>query len=166
MIYAYGHKAGTSKDICVARVHKDDAADRSRYDFWNGKDWTKNISSSASIMSFMQHGQMFQTQMFGPGSPYGWAFVGCNAWGDNKMQMGRATSPQGPWDIHETSACMYWTFEPHGGFCYCVYPHPWADETEKTGDLTISWSEGGMTGGVLMSRIRLEMQDHEEQTFV
>lgn len=26
-------------------------------------------------------------------------------------------------------------------------------------DLTISWSEGGMTGAVLMSKIRFQMQD-------
>ncbi len=159
MIYVFGHQT-RNKDICVARVPKAQAANRKYYQYWDGKSWTGSISSCATVISDMQHGQIFSTCMFGAESPYVWAFIGCTARADNKVIMGRAMSPQGPWEMHMTEASLYWLVKPHqGDFCYCVYPHPWADQIEKTGDLTISWSEGGITGGVLMSKMRLAMED-------
>ncbi|CAL3962211.1 unnamed protein product [Diplocarpon coronariae] len=142
-------------DICIARVNPSYAMRREYYVFWDGVQWSSDIGSSVPIMPNMQHGQIFPTKMFGSSSPYIWAFVGCTAFGDNKVMMGRATSPEGPWDIQ---MAMAFSQPKDGLFRYCVYPHPWADNTKETGDLTISWSEGGMTGGVLMSKIRFAME--------
>ncbi|PVH88322.1 hypothetical protein DL98DRAFT_580737 [Cadophora sp. DSE1049] len=153
-IYLYGQRGSgvyNSKDIYVARVHVNFADQRHFYEFWNGRGWVNNVRNCATILRDMQHGQVFHTKMFGEGQPYTWAFIGCNAQGDSKVQMGRSMSPEGPWEIRETTASLYClTDPPPNPYSYCVYPHP---------DLTISWSEGGMNGAVLMSKIRFQMQD-------
>ncbi|PBP26432.1 hypothetical protein BUE80_DR002701 [Diplocarpon rosae] len=154
-LYVFGHRSDLCKDICVARVNPRYAMRRELYMFWDGVQWSAEISSSFSIMPSMQHGQIFPTKMFGPSSPYNWAFIGCTAFGDNKVMMGRATTPEGPWDIQ---TAMVVSQPKNGVFLYCVYPHPWADNAQETGDLTISWSESGLGGVVLMSKIRFAME--------
>ncbi|KAK0126296.1 hypothetical protein ONS95_007907 [Cadophora gregata] len=155
-----GQGVYNGKDIYVARVHVNFANQRHFYEYWNGTRWDSNVRNCVTIIRDMQHGQIFCTNMFGEGQPYTWAFIGCNARGDSKVQMGRAMSPEGPWEVRETTASLYClTDPPPNPYQYCVYPHPWADKTEETGDLTISWSEGGLTGAVLMSKIRFQMQD-------
>ena len=96
--------------------------------------------------------------MFGP--TYKYAFIGCNAQGDSKVQFGRATEPQGPFEVvplDDVELYALNTREDKGifDFRYCVYPHPWAGDLSGKGDLMISWSEGGMTGGVLGAMVRL-----------
>ena len=91
-----GQGAFAAKDVYVARVHVNFADQRHFYEFWNGKSWDGNVRKCATIIRDMQHGQVFQSKMFGEGQPYTWVFIGCNAQGDNKVQMGRAMSPEGP----------------------------------------------------------------------
>jgi len=43
-----------------------------------------------------QHGQIFPTTMFGSSHP--WAFIGCSAFGDSKIIIGRGQQPEGPWE--------------------------------------------------------------------
>jgi hypothetical protein len=38
---------------------------------------------------------------------------------------------------------------PVGSFTYCMYAHPWAFD-ERKGDLMITWSEGGISGSVVV----------------
>lgn len=86
--------------------------------------------------------------------------MGNNAQGDSKVQMGRSKTPWGPWEVCELDVELYALNgrEDKGmfDFRYCVYPHPWAGDVSR-GDLMISWSEGGMTGGVLAAVVRLAM---------
>ncbi|KAH7417181.1 hypothetical protein BKA64DRAFT_768987 [Cadophora sp. MPI-SDFR-AT-0126] len=118
-IYLYGQRGSgvfNSKDIYVARVHVDFADKRHFYEFYNGTEWDNNIRNCATVLQDMQHGQIFYTKMFGEGQPYTWAFVGCNAQGDSKVQMGRAMSPEGPCALAPAAAPLnrvseYFVFE-------------------------------------------------------
>lgn len=93
--------------------------------------------------------------MFGSKSAYKYAFIGCNSWADSKIQFGRSKKPQGPWEIKGLDVKTYPLARQFmGSFMYCMYPHPWAADSKK-GDLMISWSEGGMTGGVIGVVVRL-----------
>ncbi|KAG4432004.1 hypothetical protein IFR05_012510 [Cadophora sp. M221] len=159
-IYLYGQVSETDKDIRIARVHANHADIREKYEFFDGKGWNKEIRKGTYIIKDMQHGQVFRSKMFGATEKYEWVFIGVNGQGDSRVQMGRAKNPEGPWDIRLTDVQLYPTAPLWPGqFIYCVYPHPWADETHENGDLTISWSEGGMKGHVLMSKIRFQMED-------
>ncbi|KAH7364210.1 hypothetical protein BKA65DRAFT_590568 [Rhexocercosporidium sp. MPI-PUGE-AT-0058] len=159
-IYLYGQRSESDKDICVARVHANRANLRQHYEFFDGKEWNKDIRNAASVMRNMQQGQVFRSKMFGATEIYEWVFIGVNAQGDSKVQMGRAKNPEGPWDIQVTEIHLHFTNPVlFGQYAYCVYPHPWADETHENGDLTISWCESIMDGHVLMSKIRFQMED-------
>lgn len=82
--------------------------------------------------------------------------------------MGRARSVEGPWEVVELRDVELYALndkEDKGmfDFRYCVYPHAWAcewdghgDDRAGRGDLMISWSEGGMSGGVLAGVLRFE----------
>ncbi|KAH6709259.1 hypothetical protein BKA61DRAFT_579328 [Leptodontidium sp. MPI-SDFR-AT-0119] len=156
-IYLYGQVSETDKDIRIARVHANHADIREKYEFFDSNGWNKDIRKATHIFRDMQHGQVFRSKMFGETDMYEWVFIGVNGRGDSRVQMGRAKSPEGPWDIQMTDIQFHHIWP--GQFVYCVYPHPWADETHETGYLTISWSEGSMNGHVLMSKIRFQMED-------
>ncbi len=111
------------------------------------------------VFTAMQHGQIFQTDMFGRNSPFKYAFIGCNSFADSKARFGRAQEPQGPWEqIYEVEGLRTYAMQPYdpAPFMYCFYPHPWAFETKKNGDLMITWSEGGMNGSVIAELLRFE----------
>lgn len=121
------------------------------------------MSTLYPILSDMQHGQIFPsaaTTLFSPNSPYKFIFIGNNARGDSKVQIGRATQPWGPWEVLKLDDVELYALngrEDKGvmDFRYCVYPHPWARGGGER-DLVVSWSEGGMTGGVLAGIVRFE----------
>ena len=156
-MYAYGHGGDGNKNIVLARVPIDAADDRNKYTYWDGANWSPSPRKLAPVMQDMQHGQICKTEMFGTNSIFKFAFIGCNSWGDSTIRMGRASSPQGPWEIVALNVKLYHLNDAQwaGPFRYCVYPHPWACDISK-GDLMISWSEGGMTGGVLAVQVRLK----------
>ncbi|CZT42730.1 uncharacterized protein RSE6_02674 [Rhynchosporium secalis] len=159
-IYLYGQVNDQNKSIHVARVKVDQVTSRDCYEFWKGSGWVKwvdNLYRSVDVMRDIQHGAVFKSKMFGKHSKYKWVFIGCNGQGDNKVQMGRAISPVGPWDIKTLNYDLYPldSRQQPGGYAYCVYPHPWVRDTCLDGDLVISWSEGGMTGEVMMAQLRL-----------
>ncbi|PBP22642.1 hypothetical protein BUE80_DR006566 [Diplocarpon rosae] len=160
-LYVFGHRSDLCKDICVARVNPRYAMRRELYMFWDGVQWAADISSSFAIMPNMQHGQIFPTKMFGSSSPYIWAFVGCTAFGDNKWLF------RSPKKENSSTACTLILGEPIAKHIVTFLEEPSgdrvdqssrADDTKETGDLTVSWSEGGLDGGVLMSKIRFAME--------
>jgi hypothetical protein len=108
------------------------------------------------LISDMVHGQIFKTEMFGPGARYEWAFIGCNSFMDSKVLIGRSKSPEGPWDVHELMNAYKIGANPYPNR-YCMYVHPWASD-EKKGDICVSWSEGGLVGGVLGAILRLKRE--------
>lgn len=163
-LYAYGHRGGSTvenqKDVVLARAPLLYAHDRNLYLYWNGKDFMPHFQTLGNVFTNMQHGQIFKTTMFGTNSVFQYAFIGCNAQGDSKAQMGRASAPQGPWEVFELKDLELYALnkgENKGlfDFRYCVYPHPWGGDLAGKGDLMVSWSEGGMTGQVLAAMVRL-----------
>ncbi|TVY18218.1 hypothetical protein LARI1_G004277 [Lachnellula arida] len=138
-------------DVALGRVKICEADDKTKYKYWTSHGgWTSSSAACGIVFEGMVHGQVFKTKMFGGNSPYQWAFIGCNSFADSKIQMGRAERPEGPWVIHELMG-TYRIDEGQGaGFTYCMA------SDEKKGDLCVSWSEGGMTGGVLASMSRLK----------
>jgi hypothetical protein len=110
------------------------------------------------VFTSMQHGQIFQTKMFGRESVWKWAFIGCTCFADSKVMMGRAKNPQGPWELHFVEGFKsYRHIDAPQGYLYCFYPHPWAFDGKK-GDLMISWSEGGLSGNVIADLLRFETE--------
>jgi hypothetical protein len=153
-IYAYG-RLYNSRNVGVARVPVWEVGNRSSYEYWNSRSWSKDIASSVFVLPSMQHGQIFRSTLFGSKEGYKWAFFGNNAFGDSKAMFGRAKAPEGPWDIKALDLNAYSLNEIDSTFRYCFYPHPWAFDSRK-GDLMVSWSEGGMAGSVLAGKIRFE----------
>lgn len=99
-----------------------------------------------------------ESDMFGP--PYEYAFIGNSSRGDSKVLIGRAATIEGPFEVlplNNVDLYALNTGEDKGAFDfrYCVYPHPWAGDLKGKGDLMITWSEGGITGGVLAAMLRL-----------
>jgi Domain of unknown function (DUF4185) len=156
-IYLYGHTPDHSKGVALARVPPRRALFKKEHEYWNGTSWCSKLNDSRSVFR-MQHGQIFQTDMFGRDSPWNYAFIGCNSLADSKAQFGRAKQPQGPWEIYEVKGLRTYTMQPYdpSPFRYCFYPHPWAFQTDRSGDLMITWSEGGMNGGVIAELLRFE----------
>lgn len=159
-IYLYGHSAAPegSKSIVLARVLHYRKMSKEAHEYWDGSGWSSKMSDCKAVFGMMQHGQVFVTDMFGLDSLYKYAFIGCNAFADSKAQFGRATSPEGPWDFQEVKGLRTYAMQPHdpAPFRYCFYPHPWAFKTTQNGDLMITWSEGGMNGGVIAEILRFE----------
>ncbi|KAM3089285.1 hypothetical protein ACMFMG_000889 [Clarireedia jacksonii] len=159
-MYAYGHHGSeynANHDIVLGRVPIDNAKARSHWRFWGGegKEWCEDWREATPVLHNYQHGQIFPTTLFGEESPYRYGFVGCTHTGDSKVMFGRARRAWGPFEIVELM-----TANPLGktsglGFTYCMYAHPWAFAQSK-GDLMITWSEGGMTGGVVAVKVRFE----------
>lgn len=139
------------------------------YMFWTGKDWSGEIKNIRPIMSKIEHGQILPTTIFGQNSELKWLFVGCSSCGDSKVLMARAKAPEGPWnDGYALDSVELYNSIPRGQdlgpFFYCVYPHTWAfgfdkEGMDRTGDLMITWSEGGFNGHVQAALIRFEMEE-------
>jgi hypothetical protein len=157
-IYLYGHTPDNSKSVFLARISPRRTLFKKEYEYWDGNGWSSKMNDSKAVFTTMQHGQIFQTDMFGRDSAWKYAFIGCNSFGDSKALFGRAQQPQGPWQIHEVEGLRTYSMQPYdpSPFRYCFYPHPWAFETKRDGDLMITWSEGGMNGGVIAEKLRFE----------
>jgi hypothetical protein len=151
------------KDIVLARAPYSLAHDRALYEFYDGTSFTKDLSSIVPVLRDMQHGQIFYADKFGLDEAYPFVFIGNNAQGDSKVQMGRAKELEGPWEVFALEGLELYALnknEDKGAFDfrYCVYPHPWAVDTRFEEDMMITWSEGGMTGGVLAGMVRFECE--------
>jgi hypothetical protein len=158
-IFLYGHAADNSKSVVLARVPPRRALFKKEYEYWDGNGWSSKMRECKPVFMAMQHGQIFQTDMFGRNSPFKYAFFGCNSFADSKARFGRAQEPEGPWEqIYEVEGLRTYSMQPYdpAPFMYCFYPHPWAFEAKKNGDLMISWSEGGMNGSVIAEMLRFE----------
>jgi hypothetical protein len=157
-IYLYGHTPDNSKSVVLARIPPRRALLKTEHEYWNGSGWCSKMKDSKPVFTTMQHGQIFQTDIFGRDSPWKYAFIGCTSLADSKAQFGRAKQPQGPWEVHEVKGLRTYAMQPYdpAPFKYCFYPHPWAFQTERDGDLMITWSEGGMNGGVIAELLRFE----------
>jgi Domain of unknown function (DUF4185) len=155
-LYLYGHTPDEKKSVVLARVKVGKAYRKDEHQYWDGNNWSWRMKDSKPVFTSMQHGQIFQTDMFGRDSVWEWAFIGCNCFADSKVMMGRAMDPQGPWQIHFVEGFKaYRHVDASQDYLYCFYPHPWAFDGKK-GDLMISWSEGGLNGSVIADLLRFQ----------
>lgn len=168
-IYLYGQNNEQNKDIVLARVPVAEAEFFKNYEFWTGFGWSTDVYDCQPVMRRIEHGQIFPTTIFGKHSEYKYCFIGCSSDGDSRVLMSRTKSPEGPWNdgyildmkLYKSDTGWYGS----SPFMYCMYPHPVAfgfntkTGLERTGDLMIIWSEGGMRGGVLAACARFQMEE-------
>lgn len=152
-IYAYGH-AANSKHVMLSRVPFDAIRHRERYEFYDGKVFQGVMSNCVPVMTDMQHGNIYQSQLFQPNTGKDWVFVGCNSFADSTVHIGVSPKPEGPWEFQKLIPAPPRTLQPDSSFTYCMYAHPWAYD-EARGELMVSWSEGGMRGKVVAVKITL-----------
>jgi hypothetical protein len=154
----------------LARVPVANAESFKDYEFWTGAGWSKDVKDCQPVMRRIEHGQIFATKVFGEFSDSKYCFVGCSSDGDSKVLMARARSPEGPWDDgYDLKTDLYKSpfKQKPPKYYYCMYPHPWAlgfdtytkTGLSRTGDLMITWSEGGLDGHVLASAVKFEMEE-------
>jgi hypothetical protein len=156
-IYLYGNR---DFEIYIGRVRarhpeQKGAYARSAYEFFDGERFGKDPGRAKPIMSGYVQGGVFKSKFFHPSHNVNYLFVGCNNFGDSKIFMGWASSPQGPWEFtHIADATDIGGPE---GYKYAIYPHPWAFE-ESDGELMVTWSEH-WPGGVVAAKLTFEMED-------
>ncbi|KAL8997297.1 MAG: hypothetical protein Q9169_003389 [Polycauliona sp. 2 TL-2023] len=144
LVYLWGQK---DSEIFLARVPKVNCQHRHMYQYWNGKGYVSEITEAASVLLDYQHGQFFQSDLFGP---HLWLFIGCTRWADNQVMIGLATQLEGPWDIHPI--LLTTGIKDPVNYRYCVYPHPWATKTTQ-GKLLVTWCDH-WPGAVIAAKIR------------
>ncbi|KAL8696440.1 MAG: hypothetical protein Q9224_002796 [Gallowayella concinna] len=143
-VYLWGQK---DNDVFLARVPKSNCHQRQLYQFWNGREYTSDMTAAASVLQDYQQGQFFRSNMFGPRFP--WVFVGCTRYADNQVMMGAASTLEGPWDPHSLfqAECIKQRY----GYQYCMYAHVWANDLSKP-KLLLSWCDP-WPGGVIAAKV-------------
>ena len=144
MVYLWGQK---DSDIFLARVPKANCQHRHMYQYWNGSAYISQITEAASILRDFQHGQFFQSDLFGP---HLWMFIGCTRWADSQVMIGMSCRLEGPWDMHPIHLAT--GIKDPVNYRYCIYPHPWATNMAK-GKLLVTWCDH-WPGGVIAAKIR------------
>lgn len=144
LVYLWGHK---DSDVFLARVPKANCQHRQMYQYWNGKEYVSDITEATPILQDYQHGQFFQSDLFGP---HLWLFIGCTKWADNQVMMGLSTQLEGPWDLHPILLTS--GIRDTVSYRYCIYPHPWATNMTK-GKLLVTWCDH-WPGGVIAAKLR------------
>ena len=146
-VYLYGQIPGGCQ-IALARVPKLLAQNAYAYERWDGSSWSTNRDTKpVPMFSDCPQGAILRSKLFGPSRPY--IFVGVSKYGDSKIRVGSAPTPQGPWDVRAVAQAKGINYTK--GFTYCIYPHEWAIQ-DGTCSLLVSWSEqfpGGVVAGKL-----------------
>ena len=150
-VYLYGQQFGGCK-IILARVAEEDVETREAYEHWDGEGWKlNNWDDSATMWEDIPQASVFRSSLFGKQYPF--VMVGVNKWCDNKIQVGVAPAPQGPWQIKDVGVAG--PINVSNGHRYCIYGHPWASECGK--DLFVTWSET-WPGGVVAAKLNFRME--------
>lgn len=152
-VYAFGH-GPNSKDIMLARVPFQDILLKDHYEYFDGSSYQNDISKCKPVMTGMQHGTIYRSELFQSNTGKDWVFVGCNAFADSTVHMGVAPKPEGPWDIRKLMSAKPKTRFDDATFIYCMFAHPWAFDEGK-GELMVTWSEGTMRGRVVAVKVLL-----------
>jgi hypothetical protein len=140
----------------LAKVNVRWVLDRSRYTYWDGKEYQADIGKAKQVMEDVQHGAMYRSKLFEPNKGRDWVFVGCSRFGDSKVLMGVSANLEGPYTTVELMSAFSIIHMPEDSLRYCMYPHPWAFREEE-GELMITWSEGSMNGGVVAVKVQFAM---------
>ncbi|KAI4152764.1 MAG: hypothetical protein L6R39_001734 [Caloplaca ligustica] len=146
-VYLWGQK-GT--DVFLARVPKENCQQLHRYTFWNGREYVDQMHMAVPVLRDFQQGQIFKSELFGPGLP--WVLIGVTRWADSMVMVSAASRIEGPWDVRPL-------FQARGiktpdTYQYCAYPHPWGANAQDN-QLLVSWCDH-WPGGVILANVRLD----------
>lgn len=148
-VYAYG---GTNYYNCyIARVHKSEALDKSKYEYWTGSSWTSKMpkyplaNKEASMFWALQAGSIIYSKRFKK-----WLVIYDTIWMDHSIQMKMSDSLTGPWGpetyfVAETPQKKVKTFNN-----YCMYAHPEYDASGRS--LLVSWTDT-FKGNIVLGKI-------------
>lgn len=115
-----------------------------------------SINDLSDVLSGIGHGMIFRIGEKGPpGKPY--MCIGVDKFLSNKLCIGCAERPEGPWDLKDVGEVPRWMGEK-SRTRYCLYMHEWGSDLER-GELLVSWSDDGQMGGlVVAARLKLAME--------
>ncbi|KAF3483932.1 uncharacterized protein GIQ15_03256 [Arthroderma uncinatum] len=124
------------EDTYLARVEKWEPDNRDAYEYWNGHEFTKDMTTLAPVFSGYTSGTVMRTKMFG--HLYNWVFIGGTETNRPVVTIGVARNIHGPYMMSE----LIQPEQIHPAFrhVHSVYAHQWAYQ-EKYGQLLISWNE-------------------------
>ncbi|GBF64650.1 hypothetical protein TMEN_7366 [Trichophyton mentagrophytes] len=86
------------EDIYLARVEKYEPQNRSAYEYWNGYNFTQDISTAVPVFSGYSSGTIMRSKIFG--HLYNWIFVGGTESNTPVVTIGVAHDIQGPYIMH------------------------------------------------------------------
>lgn len=151
--YLFGH-AASSTDVMLARVPARWVCLRHLYEYWDGFKYQKELAKAKPVMTEMQHGSIFRSNLFKPKTGHDWVFVGEASSADNKVTMGVSKRLEGPYRMTTLMDTYPLRHLPGADYQYCVYAHPWAFD-ETAGELMVTWCEGTMHGKIVAVKIKL-----------
>jgi len=129
-IYVYGPKNfPQKKDLVAARVLPQYISAFSRYEYWDGQEWTTDIASCASITSFIS--QEFSVTPLDDGS-----FLATFE-RNSQVAVRKGSSPTGPFDIIQSIWDCPEVLEDSDIFVYNAKAHP---HLSNPGELLISYN--------------------------
>jgi hypothetical protein len=153
-VYAYGHASDNSKDVMLARVLFQAVQIKVYYEYYDGHKFQTDMSKCKPVFTSMQNGSIYRSKLFEPHSGKDWVFIGCTSVMDNKVQIGVAAKPEGPWDFRVLLVARPRIVGIDQGYSHFMYAHPWAFD-EADGQLMITWSEGREKGKVFAVKVTL-----------
>ena len=150
-VYLWGDRP--DGQIILARVDMYHTALRDRYEYWSGSDWVPRWHEALPVLHEVQHGAIIHTELFGKDKPF--VFVGVNKWADSMVQIGAASSVQGPFNL--TAVCEARGIKYDKAYKYCIYPHLFASNIPKR-ELIVTWSEP-FPGGVVAAKLKFKIDE-------
>lgn len=151
--YLFGHAANTT-NIMLARVPINSVCSRNLYTYWDGFKYQEYLAMARPVMIGVQHGSIYKSSLFKPGTGHDWVFIGETSLADNQVRMGVSSRLEGPYEMATLMDTYPLRELPGATYQYCVYAHPWAFD-EGIGEIMISWCEGTMDGKVVAVKIKL-----------
>ncbi|EGD97207.1 hypothetical protein TESG_04621 [Trichophyton tonsurans CBS 112818] len=139
------------EDIYLARVEKYEPQNRSAYEYWNGYNFTQDISTAVPVFSGYSSGTIMRSKIFG--HLYNWMFVGGTESNTPVVTIGVARDIQGPYIMHGLIKSEH--VHPMLRQVHSVYAHHWA-YTERDGQLLVTWNES-KTGNIVGTKLQFSM---------
>ncbi|EGE01673.1 hypothetical protein TEQG_00719 [Trichophyton equinum CBS 127.97] len=136
------------EDIYLARVEKYEPQNRSAYEYWNGYNFTQDISTAVPVFSGYSSGTIMRSKIFG--HLYNWMFVGGTESNTPVVTIGVARDIQGPYIMHGLIKSEH--VHPMLRQVHSVYAHHWA-YTERDGQLLVTWNES-KTGNIVGTKLQ------------
>lgn len=131
-IYLWGKQLDK---VFLARVHAGNVVERSKYEFYNGRCFTTEMSKMNSVLEGLACGSIFTSQIFG--HRYPWVLIGHNR-PHNEVICGRSEAPEGPFQATPIFGGL--TGKTIERFHSQIIVHPWGSR-EDLGQFFVTWNE-------------------------